>query len=155
MLTLCGVQFVMMAGMTKMPWWFVDNWDIQEMVHAHVNIDWPGVAFLSPLLCPGSMPYSLAHFGEGTGPIVLDDVQCNPSIHRRLLDCPHPGLRQHNCRHFEDAGVSCSPCMSLKHKLCSEVLYHFSCRNLYNYVPFFKFYLELQYSHVSTVMSGW
>ena len=69
---------------------------------------------MQTLTLVGAMAYSLAQFGEGIGPIVLDDVQCNPSIHRRLLDCPHPGLRQHNCRHSEDAGVSCSPCMIIK-----------------------------------------
>ena len=61
----------------------------------------------------GAVAYSRAHFGQGTGPIVLDDVQCNSTIHRGLLDCPHDGLHIHNCAHSEDAGISCTPCMLL------------------------------------------
>ena len=57
----------------------------------------------------GSQAFTEAHFGQGTGPIVLDDVQCNPAVHRRLLECPSLiGQCQHNCHHFEDAGVACS-----------------------------------------------
>ena len=60
-----------------------------------------------------AVAYNSAHFGQGTGPIVLDDVHCSSTIHRRLLDCPHRGIHTHNCRHNKDAGVSCPPCMIL------------------------------------------
>ena len=57
----------------------------------------------------GSRAFGNAYFGQGTGPIVLDDVECNPTVHRRLLECPSLiGPLQHNCNHFEDAGVACS-----------------------------------------------
>lgn len=49
---------------------------------------------------------SLAFFGQGTDPIVLDNVRCTGS-ETRLLDCPH--LTTHNCIHLEDAGVRCMP----------------------------------------------
>ena len=49
----------------------------------------------------------LAYFGEGVGPIVLDDLHCNGD-ERSLLECPHGGIREHNCGHVEDAGVICS-----------------------------------------------
>ena len=55
----------------------------------------------------GSQAFSEARFGQGTGPIVLDDVECNSAVHRHLLECPSL-IRQHNCRHTEDAGVACS-----------------------------------------------
>lgn len=45
-------------------------------------------------------------FGQGTGPIVLDDVVCNGD-ERRLIDCDHDGLGQHSCVHAEDVGVRC------------------------------------------------
>ena len=45
-------------------------------------------------------------FGEGTGPIVLDDVACTGD-EQQLIDCGHDGLGQHNCGHDEDVGVRC------------------------------------------------
>ncbi|XP_049417212.1 scavenger receptor cysteine-rich type 1 protein M130-like isoform X4 [Epinephelus fuscoguttatus] len=49
----------------------------------------------------------LAHFGEGTGKIWLDDVGCSGS-ERSLTQCQHRGFGTHNCGHGEDAGVVCS-----------------------------------------------
>ena len=50
---------------------------------------------------------SFAFFGQGTDPIVLDDVRCT-GTESRLIDCPYTPT--HNCIHFEDAGVTCQPC---------------------------------------------
>ena len=54
------------------------------------------------------MALSLAFFGQGTGPIWLDNVFCTGS-ETELLECPHNGIGNHNCIHFEDASVRCSP----------------------------------------------
>ena len=55
----------------------------------------------------GARAFIRAHFGQGTGPIALDNIQCNTLSHRRLLECPHLGFYVENCGHHEDAGVSC------------------------------------------------
>ncbi|PIK50754.1 putative deleted in malignant brain tumors 1 protein [Apostichopus japonicus] len=49
---------------------------------------------------------SSAGYGEGTGQIWLDDVQCGGSEHN-VLSCANRGVGVHNCGHGEDAGVKC------------------------------------------------
>ena len=54
----------------------------------------------------GGVAYSNAHFGAGTGPIFLDDVQCASSS-SQLLECSSRPILSHNCQHSADAGVGC------------------------------------------------
>ena len=49
---------------------------------------------------------SNARFGEGLGPIWLDDVACR-GTEVSLRSCRHNGVGNHNCEHHEDAGVIC------------------------------------------------
>ncbi|KAG6937492.1 deleted in malignant brain tumors 1, partial [Chelydra serpentina] len=48
-----------------------------------------------------------ARFGEGSGNILLDDMQCRGN-ESSLLQCSHRGWGIHNCAHREDASVICS-----------------------------------------------
>ncbi|XP_062851463.1 neurotrypsin [Trichomycterus rosablanca] len=58
----------------------------------------------------GGVPqaWSWSHFGPGTGPILLDGMQCTGN-ELSLEECPHTPWGLHNCDHTEDAGVSCNP----------------------------------------------
>ena len=45
-------------------------------------------------------------FGPGTGPILLDNVECN-GTEQNLTECQHNDIGMHNCGHGDDAGVAC------------------------------------------------
>ncbi|EMP41228.1 Deleted in malignant brain tumors 1 protein [Chelonia mydas] len=48
-----------------------------------------------------------AHFGEGSGQIWLDNTDCR-GTESAVWECEHNSWGEHNCRHVEDAGVTCS-----------------------------------------------
>ena len=47
-----------------------------------------------------------AYFGEGSGLILLDDVNCN-GRESTMFTCNHKNFGEHDCQHTEDAGVIC------------------------------------------------
>nr|XP_038028680.1 deleted in malignant brain tumors 1 protein-like isoform X3 [Anas platyrhynchos] len=54
-----------------------------------------------------------ARFGEGSGQIWLDGVNCS-GTEAALWDCPAEAWGQHDCGHKEDAGVVCSEFTALR-----------------------------------------
>ncbi|XP_071482925.1 scavenger receptor cysteine-rich domain-containing protein DMBT1-like [Diadema antillarum] len=73
-----------------------DEWDMSD---AEVACRQLGLGL------PTSAPVR-ARFGAGSGPIHLDNLQCDGS-EALLTSCPH--ISRHNCIHQEDAGLVCSP----------------------------------------------
>ena len=55
----------------------------------------------------GAIAVDRAGYGQGTGPIVLDDIACS-TADNRLTDCSS-NEGTFNCDHRADAGVICVP----------------------------------------------
>ena len=57
------------------------------------------------IVISGSIAFQRARFGQGTGPILLDDLRC-VGTEQTLLDCRLDVITT-DCSHSEDAGVRC------------------------------------------------
>ncbi|KFP81288.1 Scavenger receptor cysteine-rich type 1 protein M130, partial [Apaloderma vittatum] len=80
-----------------------DNWDLSD-----ANV------VCKQLGCGHAIKeFVSAHYGEGSGQIWLDDVNCT-GTESDLWACPSRAWGEHNCQHKEDAGVLCSGFQSLK-----------------------------------------
>ena len=73
-----------------------DDWGRNDAAVVCRELGFPGV--ISSSCC--------ATFGQGTGPIWLDNVKCTGS-ETSLSSCSHRGWGRHNCGHSDDAGVNC------------------------------------------------
>ncbi|KAJ8312553.1 hypothetical protein KUTeg_009926 [Tegillarca granosa] len=54
----------------------------------------------------GGIAVRQSRFGEGSGKIWLDRVECSPELNN-IEQCKHNGWGHHDCTHKEDAGVLC------------------------------------------------
>ncbi len=102
----CGEQCVMICGVRLMPVLFADNWDTLQQVIKAPKLKCKCEKIIIPFI--GARAFSFAQFGQGTGPILLDNVGCL-GTESRLVDCPNNGIGVHNCVHSEDASVRCLP----------------------------------------------
>ena len=53
-----------------------------------------------------AIAYSNAHYGQGTGPILLDNLACTGTEYN-LTSCSYDSDTS-DCTHYEDAGVHCN-----------------------------------------------
>ena len=102
----CGERCAVISGAELMLLLYVDNLGTPVQVSRFKKSTLAVNIFLLITLL-GAIPRLNAAFGQGIGPILFDDVQCN-GFEQRLFDCSHPGLEVNNCGHHEDAGVECS-----------------------------------------------
>ena len=73
-----------------------DSWDIRDASVICRSLGYAGAIAAT----------TEANFGEGTGRIFLDEVDCSGS-ETSIFDCSSSGIENHDCVHAEDAGVRC------------------------------------------------
>ena len=91
--------------------------------HDHFST-WRGLMHFSASLYTSfsdGEPLCCGHYGEGTGPIWLDEVECS-NFNSDILMCSHNELGDNNCGHREDAGVICSNGEYKSHLTCLVML---------------------------------
>eukprot|EP00731_Ephydatia_muelleri_P017374 Em0010g472a len=77
-----------------------DRWDTTDAIVACRQLGFTGGTALRN-----------AYFGQGTGPILLDELACT-GTERMLINCTSDGLGVHNCVHGEDAGCPMCGCVT-------------------------------------------
>ena len=82
-----------------------DDWDIND---ARVVCKQLG-------FCYALNAYRGARYGQGTGPILLDNVLCY-GYESSLFSCSHSGMENHKCNHSKDASVQCGGSTSGENK---------------------------------------
>ena len=74
-----------------------DRWDIDDAMVVCKQLGFTGAMDVG----------DATTYGEGTGPIWLDSVDCSGS-EETLNECRHDGWGTSDCEHSHDAGVVCS-----------------------------------------------
>ena len=95
-----------------------DNWDIADIAVVCRQLGFTEAGMCEHSVCRHNSTvnflyhpiavevYGEARFGEGTGPIWLDEDTCS-GMETQLLNCASNALGMGDCLHDEDAGVRC------------------------------------------------
>ncbi|KAJ8036347.1 Neurotrypsin [Holothuria leucospilota] len=75
-----------------------DSWDDND-----ASVVCRALGFTNP-----ATAFDGAFYGEGTGEILLSNIDCD-GTERRLEECNQKSGFVNNCEHSEDAGVRCTP----------------------------------------------
>ena len=105
----CGVQCAVTHGQLWMQMWHADNLGTLALVRVIKSCN-PNKLFMlqhsfSAYVHADATAFSNANFGQGTVPILLDDVACT-ATQSRLVDCSYDSNTA-DCSHSHDAGVRC------------------------------------------------
>ena len=97
-----------------------DNWDLDDGDVICRQLGYPAATHT----------LSKAYFGQGSGLILLDEVDCTGS-ESSIDQCLHNGWSQTDCDHSEDAGVMCGNLTSVASNFFSKLLTIFQGYNIY------------------------
>ena len=101
-----GDQCVMTHGTILMPVLLAGSWDSLDTV-CYINYHISIAHNIHKQYCiADAVARANAFYGQGSGPINIDDPGCTGS-EQRLIDCLFSPV--HDCVHSEDAGVDCTP----------------------------------------------
>ena len=107
-----GEQFVMISLIEMMLMLLVVNWDFRDL-YASAMLEvlskilcGPSTVNLQPMIALIHLTYRFQP-GQSQQPTFLDDLRCT-GRETSLITCPHPGIGNHDCRHFEDVGLLCT-----------------------------------------------
>ena len=86
--------------------WFLVTIQLVCRIHVFVTLVFNSVTWLRHTFIADAVAYSNARYGQGTGPIWLDNLACT-GVEYNLTNCSYDADTS-DCRHFEDAGVLCN-----------------------------------------------
>ena len=66
------------------------------------------IHLIANIVVSAPTPITRGGYGQGTGPILLDNLLCG-GREASLFNCRGNPVGVHNCDHSEDAGVICAP----------------------------------------------